>query len=267
MRGKRRIFGLAALLSLLLAVPLVFSLGIIEFPDFSVESSSSASVFVDPAKNITDYEDAIHNVTIGSTVTFHINISAVTDLFTWQINMSWDPAILNFSGITYGPFLRGTDSPNGTSSWINKTVYGDDIIKVNYPLGFAAVAETILGDYSGVNDGGRLVSIEFHIVGYGCTDLTISTSGTLQTTLLDSVGVTITYDTTDGYFRNKLIGDADGDGKVNVFDIVKVKHHWYPGPPVGAGGYERNVDIDDDGKINVFDIILVKNNWNRGPVP
>jgi len=58
-------------------------------------------------------------------------------------------------------------------------------------------------------------------------------------------------------------GDADGDKTVNVFDILKVKYHWFPGPPLGPGGYNRSVDLDDDGSINVFDILIVKANWGQ----
>ncbi len=60
-----------------------------------------------------------------------------------------------------------------------------------------------------------------------------------------------------------LPGDADRDRTVNVFDILKVKYHWYPGPPLGPGGYDPNVDLNDDGAINVFDILIVKANWGK----
>jgi len=60
-----------------------------------------------------------------------------------------------------------------------------------------------------------------------------------------------------------VAGDADGDKKVNIFDILEVQDHWYPGPPLGPGGYDINVDIDNDNKINIFDILIVQANWDK----
>jgi len=68
---------------------------------------------------------------------------------------------------------------------------------------------------------------------------------------------------TNGVVMITIPGDADGDRTVNVFDILKVKYHWYPGPPLGPGGYDPNVDVNCDGAINVFDILLVKANWGQ----
>jgi len=257
MRGRRRILGLAALLSFLLAVPLVFSLGIIEFPNFSSESLlSTASVFVDPDKVIKDYV-LDPGYQIGDTFTVHVNVTDVTDLYTWHVNMEWNKDILNVSNIVSGDFLA--TSPNQTSS----EALGWVVNKTDNAEGYSGFAETILGDITGISGNGRLVSIEFLIVGYGCTNLNISVSGTLPTTLLDSAGDTITFDTADGYFRNKLVGDANAIPPVNILDILKVKYHWYPGPPMGTGGYDRNVDINDDGSVNILDILLVKANWGR----
>jgi hypothetical protein len=127
--------------------------------------------------------------------------------------------------------------------------------------GFAAIAETVLGDYPGVNGSGRLVSIEFLIVGYGCTELNVSVEGYLPTTLLNSTGGNITFTTTGGYFRNKLQGDANGDGIVDVFDKLKVISLFGMTPEDPE--YDRNVDINDDGIIDVFDKLLVVSNFGR----
>ena len=270
MRGRKKLLGIAVLLSVLLIIPLAFSLGIVDVPQFSlfstptqVESASStASGFVDPAKNITDYWDQPggapyggHNVTIGSTVTFHVNISDVTDLFSWQVNMSWDPSILNVSNIIAGEFLARADEPTSSEE------LGFMINSTGYAQGYATIAESILGDVAGIPgpESGRLVAIEFEIVGYGCIDLTISTSGTLPTTLLNSTGDSLTFTTTIGYFRNKLQGDVDANTVVDGADISVVIYHRDAG---GPGGYDRNVDIDDNTAIDGADISLVI--FNRG---
>jgi hypothetical protein len=219
---------------------------------------------MDPEKIIKDYLDD-PGYQIGDTLEYHVNISAVTDLFAWQVNVTWDPAMLNFTGVVYGDFLSQTTSPNGTSS--NNPDLNVTIVDASNVTGYASIAETILGDYPGVNGSGRLVTLKFLIVGYGCTEFKVSISGILPTTLLNSTIIdgqpgTIPFTTADGYFRNKLKGDANGDTIVDVFDVSKVKYHR-SGPPPGPGGYERNVDINDDGDIDIFDLSIVKANRGR----
>jgi len=148
-------------------------------------------------------------------------------------------------------------SPNGTSSGVADITgtFNDD--------GYAWIAESVLGDYAGVDGNGTLLMIEFLITGYGCSDINITTTESMPTQLLDSAGSDITFTTTDGWFKNKLTGDANGDGAVNVLDLGKINAHWYPGPPEGALGYSRCVDNNDDGAINVLDQGVVNANWGR----
>ena len=178
--------------------------------------------------NVTDYEDPDHNVTIGSTVGFCVNISAGTDVFTWHIklswnNNSWNQDILNGSLILYGDFLSsGTVSPNGTSSDIaNITgIFHDD--------GYGWAAESVLGDYAGVDGNGTLLEIAFDIVGYGHTYININVTGTMPTQLINSTYSNLTFTTEDAYFRNTLPGDLQADtngtapdGDVDRYDFFR----------------------------------------------
>ena len=49
-------------------------------------------------------------------------------------------------------------------------------------------------------------------------------------------------------------GDTNGDGEVNVDDLIQVVMDW--GPCSGCDG-----DIDDNGTVNVDDLIVVIMNW------
>lgn len=244
MKGRKKLFSLVGLLSVLLIIPLAFSLGGVDIPRLLFGGSptssmvgplaSTSTVFVDPSMNVTDYEDAVHNVTIGSTVTFHINISGVTDLFAWQHNVSWDPSILNVSRVIQGEFLAR--SANLTSSEILGFV-------INY-TGSVVAAEAIMANTTGITGGGRLVTIEFEIVGYGWTYLNITAGGNLPTMLLNSTGDILTYDrqlvpifSAHGYFRNVIYGDMTDDSLVGV------------GPP--------------DGDIDGFDLGVFSDNFGR----
>jgi len=239
---------------LIISAPLVSSVFVnLINPTETVTTSSTATVFVDPASHIEDYYDQ----PIGSTFTVHVNVSDVSDLFTWQLNMTWDSNLLNVSKLIPSEFLAR--SVNLTSS---EALGGLVINATDNALGLTGMAESILGNVSGITGSGRLVSINFTVTGYGCCDLAISLDGTLSTALLNSTGDSMAFTAIGGYFRNKLIGDVTGEGEVDISDILKIKLHR-SGPPPGPDGYERNVDINDDTYIDISDILLVKANRGR----
>jgi len=220
------------------------------------QTDSTATVFVDPKKIVKDYL-LDPGYQIGCTFQVHINISAVVDLYTWNVNITWNPAMLNFTGIVaYGDFLGRTTSPYGTSRIIC-------IADANNETGTALVAESILGEYPGISGSGRLVTLEFLTVGYGWTDLTIGIAANFPTQLLNSTGDSVLFTTTGGYFGNTLMGDINSDKIVNVVDAAEVSAHWHPGPPIGPSGYGREADINQDGIVNIFDAAIVSVNWNR----
>lgn len=256
MKTKKRNLSIAALSLTLLAIPLVFGFGLVDIRKNVQSAPSTTSVFMDPEKILKDYLlDPGYQV--GDTFQVHLNISDAADLYTWNVNTTWNPAILNFTQIvSYGDFLAQTASPNGTSRIV-------DIMNVSNETGYAAIAESILGNYTGVSGSGRLVTIEFLIVDYGSTDLTVSINGTLPTELLNSTGNSMPFTTIDGYFRNRLFGDANGDKTVDIFDIGTISAHWFPGPPVGPLGYDREADINLDGAVDIFDIGITSANWGR----
>jgi len=118
-----------------------------------------------------------------------------------------------------------------------------------------------LGDVAGISGNGSLVSIEFLVVDYGSTDLNISVSGTLPTVLLDSASGTITYNKTDGYFSNKILGDIDGDGDVDGFDFGTFALAF--GSTEGEPRYNPEADLDHDGDVDKFDFGTFALNFGR----
>ncbi|MGB9134074.1 MAG: hypothetical protein WCC63_00575, partial [Candidatus Bathyarchaeia archaeon] len=61
---------------------------------------------------------------------------------------------------------------------------------------------------------------------------------------------------TDGNVRIILLyGDADGNGVVNIFDIVKLAYAY--GAKPGDPRYDPLLDHNQDGVINIFDVVRV----------
>ena len=195
-----------------------------------------------------------------NTTTFHVNVTGVTDLYTWQLNITWDPSILNVSSIIPGEFLALSD--NQTSS---EALGGVVINFTNNAEGYTGMAESILGDVLGITGSGRLVSIEFLVVGYNSTDLTISLTGTLPTTLMNSTvlpdgqpGI-ISFVKTDGYFRNKYAGDTDGDKDVDFDDFNAFLGSYLK--TSAMPGYDLEADFDYDGDTDFDDFGMFLGNY------
>jgi hypothetical protein len=218
--------------------------------------SPGTNVYVDPAKTIKDY---VNNPTYrrGNTIQLSINLTTdvgALDLFAYQINVTWNPTVLNFSGVTYGNELAKTTSPDGTSR-IEPTYIANNI------TGTASIAETILGDVSGVTGNGRLVTINFVVNHYGWSNITITAVGTMPSMLLNSAGTTLSFTMTKGYFDNKIRGDVTGDKYVNIDDMSAVGLAFGATPIKVSWNY--NADLNKDNFINIDDMSEVGLNFGR----
>jgi hypothetical protein len=73
-------------------------------------------------------------------------------------------------------------------------------------------------------------------------------------------------DTADNTYNNGLvtvtiIGDVNGDGVVDIFDLVLVALGY--GSSQGEPGYNPNADVNGDGIIDIFDLVLVAKHYGE----
>ncbi len=266
MKGGWKLLGSIALLSVLVIVSFFsgFVVGDVSKvffgaspapPTANPASSSTSLVFVHPAA-ISD-----ETLQLGSYLEVSVNISDVTDLFAWQVNMSWDPSILSVNRIIAGEFLLRASPAANTSSSPHPYGLGFVINDTNNAAGYTAMGESVLGGVPGISGDGTLVSIEFLVTGYGSTSLTISLTGNLATTLLNSSSGTLSFTTTDGYFRNKYPGDVDGDKYVGSGDFSVLAGAY--GSSLGDPAYNREADFDLDGYIGSGDFSALAGNYGK----
>lgn len=100
----------------------------------------------------------------GETFTIDIRIADVAYLYAWQVNMSFDPTVLEFVNVTEGDFLKS--QPEGTVGFSRLD---------NVTDGWALFAWTTIGPYQGVNGSGTLATVEFRVLTEGESEIKFET--------------------------------------------------------------------------------------------
>jgi PKD repeat protein len=158
------------------------------FVRINVTSATLPLLYLDPS---------ISHASQGETFFVDVMVADVERLYTWEINVTFDPDVLQFVNVTEGDFLA-SQAPNGT--WTVPPAVKD---------GEALFGWSIIGSFIGPTGDGWLGTIEFEVVGEGETVLNISHP---ETYLLEyippppppgkSVMEEIPHTRTNGFFTN-----------------------------------------------------------------
>ena len=166
----------SVLLCLLFATSMLLS--VLTIPQ---ATAGSTTVYVDPPSIVDP------GLVPGEMFNVTIKVSNVSDLFAWQIKLSFNGEILNVTRTIYPPdhvFAGQTYIPLGP---VIDNVAGSVLVG----------ASLLVGDP--FNGDGKFVIIEFLVTGQGQSVLGF-VSG--ETILLDSAQADIPHTTVDGYFEN-----------------------------------------------------------------
>lgn len=102
----------------------------------------------------------------GESFTVDIKVADVADLYGWEVNMSFDPSVVEVVNVTEGEFLK--DQPEGTS--------GDS--RIENEKGWATFSWLTVGKHTGKYGSGQLATVEFLILAKGESVLNITGTGT-----------------------------------------------------------------------------------------
>ena len=117
---------------------------------------------------------------VGDTFNVGVFISGVTDLYAFQFDVSFDPALLSADSVSEGTFLSG----GGTTFFVPGSID-------NVGGSVTANADTLIGAISGVDGAGELAEFQFTALSAGNADLSFANEILLDSSLND-----ITADTT-----------------------------------------------------------------------
>ncbi len=180
----------------------------------------------------------------------------------WQYYVGGDTKAADISDATYtienadGQYVFNTWSGSAPSEgfWISQTLYG-------LPAGKYKLEALLASDKGNkitlaANDNAQEFTME--------NAKEIATDASIIFTLAEEGNVTIkassgswfkadNFRLTYGPEEDKLPQDVDGDGKVNITDVVKVINQ------IAAGGFDATYDVNGDGFINISDVVKIIN--------
>ena len=184
-------------------------------------------------------------------------LQLVTDLMTNAagtgnyVQVNWDDVglILMIPGGSPSTFFTSIYKRYAT----NNTLYVADTMTGTIPT----TSIPVIG-------GGTLATVKI-LVGYGAAKLDLY--NTILTTVGDPPGyppIPLVHTAVDGYFRNKLTGDINGDKAVDRFDfgLFASAYGSSSGPPP-TGNWNREADLNNDGAVDRFDFGIFAQNYGR----
>lgn len=215
----------------------VIVLAILLMATISVQGAVFAS-----SPSAMEVQPATQDVGLGDTFEVEIYITPAIPIAGVQVDLSFDPSVLQTTDVTEGTFL----TQSGEAVYFNQgainnvagtisDIYGVIAAKgvaVSQPAAFATIT------FTAVAPGNSMVR------------LTSVLLGNLQ-------GNSATTDVTDGATTVFPDWDINLDGSHNVLDMTLIVQHF---AETGTPHWIRE-DVNRDGAINVLDMILVGQHW------
>jgi hypothetical protein len=131
------------------------------------------------ASPILSIEPVVSTVAPNASFVLDIDIKDVTDLFGFQFDFLYDPALLMANEILEGSFFAST----GNSFFIPGTID-------NLAGAISFTADTLLGAISGVNGNGTVAQVKFTALSAGSSTVALSNVSLLDSTLSDIAATT-----------------------------------------------------------------------------
>jgi hypothetical protein len=183
----------------------------------------------------------------------NIDVSNVMNLYGYDLKLSYDPVVLELSSVELN---------------IPQTWDLDYFIVLNQTEeGVYSLAVTALFPAPAFDGNMTLATLNFSLTRTGFMLLagrTVETSLHLyETTLADSQAIRIPHATNDSAvaMHVTLIADLNGDGVVDILDVVKlaIAYSSEPGDP----NWNADCDLYSDGVIDILDLVIVATDYGR----
>ena len=186
----------------------------------------------------------------GGAFTVDIVAEDVAHLAAYELELHYDPAIVQLDIVEQGPFLGST----GRSVAIVDPI-------VNSTEGWVKFGAFTFGTQPGVNGTGLLATITLQPQASGTSTLSLQ-----NVQAADESSSPLTLAIIDGHVEIiGCFGDFDGDNDVDIFDLQLVATHW--NCRAGDACYEVRFDTEPDGDIDAFDLQRFAAVWGTTCTP
>jgi hypothetical protein len=151
----------------------------------------------------TTNETLGHVIDLNKTFTVSLYVHDVKNLWGWVVTLNWNPTILNFTNMTEGSFLDSV----GSTLFLYPTPGSGSLTQIT---------DELLEDTS-VNGNGTLATINFKVLAYGQSNITLSDTLLYQPLSGNPLShAQIAFTTTNATFTLPPLGDLGGypPGKV-----------------------------------------------------
>ena len=216
---------------------------------------------------------------VGDTFTYSIEIKYVKDLAGWQMDLAYNPAVLEAVAVREGDFLAsgGVNAAFQSGTLSGGKITGIWQARVGRTVD-ATGANVLTDPVEGVTGSGELLSIEFQVKQFAEDALGLSNvhlSNTAHISDGGSAGIPALIFSEDSNKPHKRISyhiisnpvvvthrypreDVNRDGIVDVLDLVTVAGQ------LGEAATNPRADVNNDGFVNVMDVILIARHPNWG---
>jgi len=174
------------------------------------------AVAVEPAE--------VRDIPPNETFSVNVTITDVSELYSWQITLTFEPALLNVIEVTEGPFLKAFNETLWLPAKMNNTAGS---------VGAGALLKPPPPPH-GATGSGVLASVTFKVMSGGASSLHFDKDKTILMTYISGKIVKIeNFLLTDGSFRNAASGGLFGipleilAGTIVVVAVVGVSTFFF----------------------------------------
>jgi hypothetical protein len=211
--GERKRMQRKAVSEVMLALLLIGTLTL-AFNFQPVKANPEAKVYVDPPKC---------GGGLGEYFTVDIDIANVTGLYSYDLVLTWEPAILNVTSVTEGTFL----------SRYPKVYVTFSVSEINYTVGWLYFFCMILGDIpeAPASGNGTLATVEFQVKAIGETTLDLRETFDIgwmeiRTKLRNYDLDPIPYTLEDGYFSASFPDTTPPETTISLSGVLG-ENDWF----------------------------------------
>lgn len=213
-----------------------------------------------PSSTVVATEPLPSTAPAGTDFDVDITVTEVTDLYGWDINMTFNPSVLNVVTMVEGPFLLDFADLMGIYTWPFGPI-------IDNTAGWVQMANSLFDPSGPLTDGadgsGVLATITFHVLTYGTVPLQFVPESVERPRLVTRIGglpTGIEHTVRDGFFQLPL-GDINSDGIVAVKDL-RILGKAYESS-LGQPSYDPDADLNKDDAVNHDDLIIVSSNYGK----